>query len=373
MKIALVSTIHNQITPSSIGGIEVFNYNLAKELAERGHELVVFASSDSEVPGKLYSVCPKALFHTDIDPNEAQVMRKLIYLENHYYIKALEYIKQNNFDIIHHSHTSFLPMYLAYRFQIPQILTIHMTANSNITLNQDLTEIFHNQGEIGLISISKRQEEILKDLIFFKNIYNGIDLDNFTFNEKPQNYFAWMGRIAPNKGMKESVEIALEADVKLKLAGNIGVGKVVTDYFNSIKPSFKNKNIEFLGRADSKLRNKLLNNARGLLFPIQWEEPFGLVMIETMACGTPVVAFNRGSVPEIVKDGETGFICPAGDIDAMVKAVKKIYEMPEDQYKKMRLACRKHVEEKFTVEKMVDGYEGVYEKVITDWKKKHGK
>ncbi len=370
MKIAIVSTIHNAISPAFSGGIEVFNASLLKELTRRGHDVTIFASGESKVEGKLYPVCPQALFQSGIDPNESQGMRKLIYLENHYYIQTIEYIKKNNFDIIHHSHTSFLPMYLAYKAQIPQILTIHMTANSNITLNQDLTEIFHNNGEIGLISISKRQEEILNDLKFFKNVYNGINLENLDYNKIPEDYFAWLGRIAPNKGTKEAVEIALKADVKLKLAGDIGVGKVVTDYFAQIKPFLENKKIEFLGKADAKLRNSLLGGAKALLFPIQWEEPFGLVMIEAMACGTPVIAFNLGAVSEIVVDGKTGFIIAPGDQNAMAEAIKKINNMPEDEYRQMRQNCRKHIEDNFTIEKMVNNYEQVYKEILIDWSNK---
>lgn len=385
MKIALISTIHNPVTGAAIGGLEVFNYNLANELAKR-NELVVFASGDSDVPGELYPVCPKSLFKTDLNPNEAQGMRKLIYLENHYYIKAIEYIKKNHFDIVHHSHTSFLPIYLTYLAKIPQILTIHMTSNSNITLNQDLREIFNNKDEINLVSISNRQRDILNDLNIYKNVYNGIDLNNFTYNNLPEDYSFWMGRIVPNKGLREAIEIAIESNVKLNIAGDIGVGKVVDDYYASVKPLFENNNIKFLGRANVILRNKLLRNAKMLSFPIQWEEPFGLVMIESMAAGTPVIAFARGSVPEIIKDGITGFIInPADDdirgnwiikktgIEGMIEATKRLYSLPEEEYKKMRLSCRAHVEKNFTVEKMVDGYEKIYKEVIADWKKKNKK
>ncbi len=385
MKIAIVSTLHSPILPAFPGGIEVFNYNLSAELSQRKrkHEVVLFASGDSRVKSKLFAVCPKALFKGELDPNNPQNMRKIIYLENHYYIKAIEYIKKNNFDIIHHSHTSFLPIYLGYKAGIPQLLTTHMTDNANITLNLDLKELMPQQKGIALISVSKQQARILGELKFFGHVYHGIKIDDFLFEPNPQNYFAWLGRIASNKGTEEAVKIALKAKTKLKIAGNVGVGKNVVEYFEKIERNyFDNPLISYEGPAGPEARNKLLSQARGLLFPIQWEEPFGLVMIETMACGTPVVAFNRGSVPEVIKDGVTGFICPPGDIDCMVKRVKQIYEMPAEKYQAMRRACRKHVEENFTVEKMVDGYEKVYQKVIDDWpvrrslgeggKKKHG-
>jgi len=374
MKIAIISTLHNPILPAFPGGIEVFNYYLSSELSKknRKHEVTLLASGGSETRAKLYAVCPRPLFEMGLEPNESQNMRRIIYLENHYYIKAMEYVEKNNFDIIHHSHTSFLPIYLGYKAKIPQVLTMHMTANSNITLNIDIKEFINDEKNLGIISISKCQARILKELKFFANIYNGICLDDFTYSENPEDYFGWLGRIAPNKGTKEAIELALKAGVKLKIAGTIGVGKIVNQYFVKIeKKYFKNPYIDFLGPVDLKARNQFLSNAKAILSPIQWEEPFGLVMIEAMACGTPVIAFERGSVSEIIKDGVTGFICLPGDSDCMVRAIKKINEMPADKYLAMRQACRKHVEENFTVEKMVDGYEKVYQKVINDWKSKH--
>lgn len=371
MKIAVVSTLHSPILRDFCGGIEVFNYNLTAELSKsfRKHEVVLFASGDSKVKSELYTVYPHSLFNGDIDAGDPQGMRKIIYLENHGYIKALEYIKKNNFDIIHHSHTSFLPIYLGYEANIPQLLTTHMVANTNITLNYDLNELLPKEKGLAIISISKNQAKTLSDLDFFDHIYHGINLEEFEFVEKPQNYFSWLGRIASNKGTEEAIKIAIKADVELKLAGKIGVGKNVVDYFDTIKEKyFKNPLIKYLGPADSKQRNKLFGQSRAFIFPVNCEEPFGLVMIEAMACGTPVVVFDRGAVKEIIKDGITGFICPSGDIDAMVKAVKKINEMPEKEYQQMRQNCRLHVEENFTVKRMVDDYEKVYKKVIESWK-----
>jgi len=370
LKIAIVSTIHNPITFAFSGGIEVFNYNLSAELSkkERGQEVILFASGDSKVKSDLYPVCPKALFGGNFNPNDSQSMRKAIYYENHYYIKTMQYIAKNNFDIIHHSHTAFLPIYLGYLSKIPQILTTHMTANTNITLNEDINELLPDKSAIRLVAISKKQKEILSDLSFYAKVYNGIETESFTFIKRSKDYFSWLGRIAPNKGTKEAIDLALSAKVKLKLGGTIGVGKTVIEYLASIKSHFDNPLVSYLGEVDARERNELLGQSRAFLFPIQWEEPFGLVMIEAMACGTPVIAYKRGSVPEIVKDGVTGFICKPGDKTDFLKAIKTIETMPEKEYFQMRLACRKHVEENFTVEKMVDNYEKVYQQVIADYK-----
>ena len=367
MKIAIVSTLHSPILPAFPGGIEVFNYNLSSELANplRKHEVVLFASGDSQTKAKLYPVCPKPLFKMDLDPNEPQQMRKIIYWENHYYIKTIEYIRKNNFDIIHHSHTSFLPIYLGYKAKIPQILTAHMTANSNITLNIDIDELLLDQGGVAIVSISKAQARILKEFKFYENVYNGTNLKDFTFSLDAENYYAWIGRIAPNKGTKEAIELAIKTGIQLKLAGTIGVGRNVLEYFSQIKKKyFKNPLITFLGPVGPKERNNLLSKAKALLFPVQNEEPFGLVMIEAMACGTPVIAYDRGSIPEVVVDGETGFICSKDDPESMIHAIKKIEKMPEEQYQKMRLACRRRVEENFTIEKMVNNYEKIYRKIV---------
>jgi len=368
MKIAIVSTLHSPILPAFPGGIEVFNYNLSSELAnpKRKHEVVLFASGGSQTKAKLYPVCPKPLFKMDLDPNEPQQMRKIIYWENHYYIKTIEYIQKNNFDIIHQSHTSFLPIYLGYKAKIPQILTAHMTANSNITLNIDIDELLPNQGGLAIISISKAQAKVLKEFKFYENVYNGINLNDFTFSKKAEDYFVWMGRIAPNKGTKEAIELALQTGTHLKLAGTIGVGQNVVKYFSEIKKYFKNPLITFLGPVKSQERSKLLSGARAFLFPIQNEEPFGLVMVEAMACGTPVIAYDRGSIPEVIIDDKTGFICSKEDPESMIGAIKKIKEMSKEQYQKMRLACRKRVDDNFTIEKMVDNYEKVYQRVIED-------
>lgn len=372
MKIALVSEIQNPILPDFPGGVEVFNYNLAEALMRKGHEVVVYASGDSKVNAKLFTVCPKALFHLNLDVNLSTNMRKIIYLENKYFIHAFENISRNHFDIIHQSHASFLPIYLGYKLNIPQILTTHFVKEAVTDMNSSLQEIFPGQKEIPLVSISKKQIKLLDKLSFFDTVYNGINLKDFNFQPKPNDYFVWLGRINANKGVEEAIQVAIEAKIQLKLAGGAGIGKIAQDYFNKLQSKyFHLKNIRYLGPADKKLRQEILSRAKAFISPINWEEPFGLVAIESMACGTPVVTFNRGAMQEIIKDGVTGFICPPGDIGAMVRAVKKIYEMPEAEYQRMRQNCRERVEQNFTVEKMVSGYEKVYTKVIESWKSKY--
>lgn len=370
MKIGIIAPIHTPVLSDYPGGIEVFNYNISDELSKRGHDVTLFASGDSRTKAKLEEICPKSLFNIGLDPNNPAQMRRIIYYETNYFIKLFEKIKKMDFDIIHHNHTMILPVYLTHLFKISQVLTLHL-ASPEVAMSKGLKMIFPGQQEISVVSISLKQREFVPEINFIENIYNGIDLTKFSFKENPtENYMAWMGRFVVNKGPEEAAQVAYSANKKLKMAGKIDIGQD-KEYFESIKRKyFRNGQIEFIGPLKEKERNTFLQNAKVFLMPIQWEEPFGLVMIEAMACGTPVVAFNRGSVSEIIEDGVTGFICPPNDIEAMVKAVKKIYAMPEEKYQAMRRACRKHVEENFTVEKMVDNYEKVYEKVLADWSNK---
>ncbi|MFZ2970292.1 MAG: glycosyltransferase, partial [Minisyncoccia bacterium] len=179
-------------------------------------------------------------------------------------------------------------------------------------------------------------------------------IKDFTFNPKPKNYFAWLGRIHYGKGMWEAVHASKETKSNLIAAGNITC-ESDEKYFKTVEPMIDGKKRKYIGEVGPKEKNKLLRGAKALLFPIRWEEPFGLVMAEAMACGTPVIAFRRGSVPEIVKHGVTGFVVE--DEKGLIEAIKNISKIN-------RAECRKHVEKHFTIERMVDAYEEVYVKII---------
>lgn len=371
MKIALISELNNPVAPDFTGGVEVLNYNLANELSRRGEDITLFASADSSTEAKMFPACPKSLFHGELDPNDPSELKKIMDMETRYFIQVIEYIKNNQFDIIHHSHSSFLPIYLGTLIKVPQIMTCHFIYESTTDLKNSLEQVLPNQEKIGLIAISQRQRKLLDKLRFIETVYNGVNLNDFSFSPTATNdNFIWLGRIAPNKGTEEAIKIATESKVNLIIAGERGIGIKANEYFDKIeKECFANRFVSYVGRADRKKRNNLLGEAKAFIFPVQWEEPFGLVTVEAMACGTPVIAFQRGAVPEIIKDGETGFICPPDDVDCMVRSVKKIEEMPDDQYLEMRKNCRKQVEKNFTVEKMVDDYRRIYQEVIADWRK----
>jgi len=186
------------------------------------------------------------------------------------------------------------------------------------------------------------------------NIYNGIDIERFPFNYKPKDYLAFLGRMSPEKGPVEAIKIAKKAKMKLIMAAKIDL--VDQEYFaREVKPLIDDKQIKFIGEVNHQGKVKLLKNAKALITPIQWEEPFGLFFVEAMACGTPVIAFRMGSVPEVVKDGKTGFIVK--NIKEAVEAVKNI-----DQIK--REDCRIWVEKNFPIKKMVDDYEKIYYQIV---------
>lgn len=342
---------------------------IATSMAKRGHDVTVYAPAKSRIPNV------KVINH-DLEPLKQN--RQSIYYENsisdvskgiietiwdQYLIaKMILDSGEVNFDIfhLHTCHQSF-PLALSHP-HIPFIYTVH---DSIKPWRRDLFSMYYSPNQL-FVSISDAQRKVIPSLQFIATIYNGINLNDFPFSDQSQSFLLNAGRIMSRKGVKEAIDIAMKVKKKLVIIGPHDEEKY---WEEKIKPKL-NRSIKYYSY---KPRKKLYNdyqNAKAFLFPIQWDEPFGLVMIEAMACGTPVVAFRRGSVPEVVKDGETGFICPPGDMKCMVQAVKRIYDMPEEKYKQMRRACREHVERNFTVEKMVDGYERVYERVIHDWKKK---
>lgn len=377
MKIALIAKLFAPVSPFSTGGTETFVYNLARELHRRGHRVTVFASGGSRIDDgiKLIPLVEESYWQKySRDPDlfkQLLVPRRAMGQENIGYLKALFYLRKNlnSFDIIHDHSLHFLPLVLHhYLISLPLVATLHVPVETSkipsIIKELDLDQEIENY----YVAISQNQKNNSKNLKIFEINYNGIDEKRFKFFDRGGDDLIWVGRIVPEKGLDKAIEVAVKTKSSLKIIGSIADE---TYFKTKITPMIKeDKNISYLGEKTGSDLINLYQQAKILLFPIDWEEPFGLVMVEALSCGTPVVAFRRGSVPEIIKDGQTGFICPPGDIEAMTKATKKIYAMPEEEYQAMRKTCRKHVEENFTVEKMVDGYERVYEKVIEDYKSK---
>lgn len=359
MKIGILAYPHYSLPPKQYGPMQTVASEIAEGLFKRGHEVTTFATGDSKIPGKIIVV------------KDTPVMEDLTVPDHRIYEyvtinKLLEH--KDDFEILS-SHISFHILPFIKFLKYPVIVNLQGDYS-----NPHFRKIFELYKGAYYVSISNRQRDFLPGLNYVATVYHGIKIEDFPFSDHPHNQIAFLGRTSPVKGLDVAIEVAKKANIKLVIGARQDPNPIAEKFYQEkILPQVDGKKVVWLGELGQIEKTKLLQQSKVLVFPINWEEAFGLVMIEAMACGTPVVAFRRGSVPEIIKDGKTGFICSPNDIEAMVRAVKKIYEMPEDEYRLMRRNCRRHVEENFTVEKMVSGYEKVYQKVIIDWKRKNGR
>lgn len=358
MKILILASNYRKVTLDTSSAPERMAAVLADELVKRGHNITLAASGDSQSAAELFFVTQKE----SISDKNIGVDRHIDY-EFMLIREAINFANKNNFDLIH-SQLNTRSAILANLAKMPVISTIHSPITPAIKM---ILERYKNNQSY--ISISDSQRLDVMDLHYLDTIYHGVNPDDFQFSPDPNGDLLAVGRIVPEKGFDVAIEVAKKTNKKIKIIGRMNE-KHLKYFQEKIKPQLGG-DIEFFEDLPYPKTKIAMSQAKILLFPINWQEPFGLVMIEAMACGTPVIAFDRGSVSEIIKDGETGFIVKPGDVQAMIKAVQRIYVMPKEEYQKMRQNCRKHAEENFTVEKMVDSYEKVYQKVIPDWKKHH--
>lgn len=342
LKIAQLAPIRISVPPKKYGGTELVVSNLTEGLLRKGHKVTLFASGDSKTKAKLVSILPQALKNIGLDWKEVPY-----YLVVH---AAEVFERAEEFDIIH-NHFGPFGLVFSRLVKTPVVTTLHWDLSS-IKKWPDTYLALKKYKNNYFVSISRAQKNLAEiSLSFVGTVYNGININDFEFNSRPQDYLAWLGRIDRKKGILESIKIAKKLGMKLKIAGDIPLPSF---FAREIKPQIDGKQIQYLGEIDHRQKVNFLKNALCLLNPITWNEPFGLVMPEAMVCGTPVIAFNYGSVPEVIRDGKTGFI--VNDIEKMAEAVKKI-----DKIK--RKDCRSWVEENFSVEKMADGYEKIYYKI----------
>lgn len=335
-------------------------------MVSKGHNVFLFASGDSRTAARLISVTDKAT-SLDLSIND----KARVDYEHLLISKCYSMAKQGFFELIHSIYDIRSAFYTQF-VSTPTISTLHSPLSDH---KKTILENFKKNQYY--VSISNAQRKPIPDLNYVATIYHGIQLDDnsLSFGEGKLDYMIFVGRLTPEKGIKNIINLAKKLQKKVYL---LGTGVETSDFWNTeVKPNIDNRLIFHSGFLPKEKLGVYYQNAKLFIFPIQWEEPFGLVMIEAMACGTPVVAFARGSVPEVIKDGETGFIVNSSDddirgnwiikktgIEGLCEAVERIYSLPEKQYQEMRYACRKHVEKHFTVERMVDEYEKVYEKVI---------
>jgi len=344
MKIAQLSSPWIALPPLKYGGTERVVSNLTEELVKRGHEVTVFATGDSRTSANL-----SYYYKTALSQDPKMKSDPLVWL--HSFHECFK--RAGEFDIVH-NHMQHIGMFLADLVPGQYLHTIHgnIFENESPEIKRDVFKRFKNHN---FVSISNTQRQGIPDLNYISTVYNGINPGEFEFGRGKGNYLAWIGRITPKKGLETAIETAKTLSIPLKISAYID--PVDMEYFNKIiEPSINGKFIEFLGELHGQDKTDFLKDAVALLFPVTWNEPFGLVMVEAMVCGTPVIAFNRGSVPEVVTNGVNGFIVENGA--EMIEAVKVIGEINREK-------CRESVVDKFTVEKMVDGYEEAYKKILS--------
>ncbi|KAM3106386.1 glycosyltransferase family 4 protein [Phormidesmis sp. 146-33] len=340
MRIAQVAPLWERVPPPAYGGIELVVSLLTDELVRRGHEVTLFASGDSISLAKLESVHARAL---RLDPT----------VKEHQIYEMLQlsqvYQKAQDFDIIH-SHMGCPALPYAHFSKTPTVHTLHGV------FTPDNEKMYSHASRQPYVSISDAQREPRLELNCAATVYNGIDVDSYKFYAQPSEppYLAFLGRLSPEKGPHVAIEIAKRTGWKLKMAGKIDV--VDRDFYEAeLKPHIDGTQIEYLGEANHVQKNTLMGNAVATLFPITWREPFGLVMVESMASGTPVIGMRLGSAPEVIDHGKTGFLCDT--VDDCIAALNQIETIE-------RADCRQHVVDKFSVQKMTDGYEAVYRQIL---------
>jgi len=352
MKIAQIAPFWFDVPPKNYGGTERIVSSITEELIKRGHEVTLFAAPGSITEAKLVSPVKQELLNSIKSYNDSN------FNDINTWVNAMVFSKAKEFDVIH-SHASYFPFYFCDFVDRPVIHTIH----NQLPRERELeNEIYKQYRHLNFVSISNEFRTHF-DLNFIATIYNGLNVNDFAFSQEGGDYLLWVGRAKKSKGELDAIKLAEESGEKLQLC--MSVRPDAEGYIEKeIKPHLNDK-ITLATNVEFEETIKFYRGAKAFIFPVEWREPFGLIMIEAMSCGTPVIAYNRGSVSEIVKDGETGFIVdPESGINGLKQALDKLNNLTETDYLAMREKCRKRVEENFTIEKMVDGYEAVYKKVI---------
>lgn len=343
MRIAQVSPLWLEVPPQNYGGTEYIISLLTEELRKRGHEVSLFATANSQTEAKLIPIWPKGLFHDATLSNHMAVFGLL-------YKELLE--RQGEFDIIH-DHCGAGTVLLSKFIEPPIVSTIHNP------FKEETIMLYKKFPNINYVTISDNHRRLGAGVNIVKTIYHGIPVGRYEFNPRPENYLLWLSNITPDKGLAKAIEIATMAGEKLIIAGPIFPANA--DYFEyRIKPLIDGKQIQFVGVANFEKKVELFKNAKALLFPIRRQEPFGLVVIEAMACGTPVIAFKEGSMPELIENRKTGFLVDSAE--EAVKALKRIKTVS-------RKYCQEYIKRNFPLNKMVSRYERLYKKIL---KKKIG-
>lgn len=351
MKIALFQYPEYKIPTDGYGPKQNIIEMLAKGFDKLGHQITTFATEDSVLPGEIIKVSKTGINDGLNDDPEIQADVDRIYRS----IAIGELIKRSgDFDVIH-NHAGFTLLPIVEVLKAPVFHTLHGTYT-----NEHYRKIFDIYAKAGrYIPISKAQMEAIPELNYTDVVYHGINIGDFEFNDKPKDQLVFLGRIARVKGVHSAIEIAKKANKKLVIAGPVDVARPGgKKYFEEkVKPFVDGDQIQYVGEVNLEEKRKLLSESSALIFPIEWVEAFGLVMIESLACGTPVIAYNIGAPAEVVENGKTGFVCESGDINGMVESVGKIEGIK-------RSDCRQSAEERFSKEIMVENYIKLFEKEL---------
>ena len=342
MRIAQIAPLIERVPPTTYGGTERVVSVLTEELVRRGHDVTLFASGDSVTSANLVATYPKPLREAMPHDTQKKVMVSLLHLG-----KAYE--RADEFDVIH-DHTSHFGVAFANSCHTPVIMTMHGPFSAQNKLMYSMLR------RPNLVTISKSQGKEATGLNHLGTVYNGLPMEEFPFSAQSEGYLLFVGRICPEKGVHHAITVAERLGLPLIIAAKLDVDRYGEYFEKEIKPRLTKK-IRWIGEVNEEQRNKLYSKALCFLHALTWAEPFGLTLVEAMACGCPVVAFNKGSIPEIVAHGKTGFVVDT--VEEMITVVKHISTI-------QRTTCREYALTTFNEQRMVSSYESLYHALATE-------
>jgi glycosyltransferase involved in cell wall biosynthesis len=339
VRIAQISPLYEAVPPQGYGGTERVVSWLTEALVAAGHELTLFASADSRTHANLVPGAPRAL---RLDPDAGDPIASHVLMLEQAFQRAAD------FDVIH-AHVDYLAFPFARHAQVPVVTTLH----GRLDL-PGLAAMFREFREQNLVSISDAQRAPLPFANWRATIHHGLPADLYGYRAKSDGYLAFLGRISPEKRVDRAIEIAIRSGRRLLIAAKIDAADRAY-YEREIAHLLDHPQVEYIGEVGDEDKNEFLGGADAVLFPIDWPEPFGLIMIEAFACGTPVIAWPHGSVPEVIEPGVNGFLCT--DLDGAVRAVGELQRLD-------RARCRERFEARFTAERMAADYLALYERLL---------
>jgi glycosyltransferase involved in cell wall biosynthesis len=358
MRIAQIAPIIESVPPARYGGTERIISALTEELVRRGHRVTLFASGDSKTKAKLVSVYPRCLRESDVENIYSTNIWSLLNV-------GLAYQEHKSFDIIHdhNSQNNPVSLPLANLSETPVVMTLHGPLDGDYGFNKNGQgyEYFEMYSRPNLVTISNQQMNVAPHLNFAGTVYHGLPMRHYPYSTKHDGYLLFVGRIhmfrgKEEKGVLNAIKVAKKLDLPMYIAAKVDKSSPddVT-YFNEVVRPELTESIQFLGEVDEAVRNDLMSRAMCVLHPVNFAEPFGLTIIESMACGAPVIGFNRGSVPEVIKEGVGGYV--VSSVEEMTEKVKAVDKID-------RAKTRAYALERFSVEKMADGYERIYDRLL---------